>query len=53
MQNKISERKFKDFDIIGSYIPRRIRYLDCHKIHIHNAMISTEKNDDFTKGEKL
>lgn len=42
MKNKITERKCKDCDVIISYIPRRIRCLDCHKKYIDNAMISTK-----------
>ena len=51
MKNKITERKCKDCDTIISYIPRKIRCLNCHQKNIDNAMIST-KNDDFTKGEQ-
>ena len=35
-----------------TYIPRRIRCLDCYNIYIDNAMISTKKVDDFTKTKK-
>ena len=52
MKNKITERKCKDCDTIISYVPRKIRCLDCHQKNIDNAMISTKKNDDFTKGKQ-
>ena len=51
MKNKITERKCKDCDVVISYIPRRIRCLDCHKKYIDNAMISTktERNSSEAK----
>ena len=51
MKNKITERKCKDCDVVISYIPRRIRCLDCHKKYIDNAMVSTktERNSSEAK----
>ena len=48
----ITERKCKDCDTIISYIPRQIRCLDCHQKYLDNAMFSTKKDDDFTKGKQ-
>ena len=52
MKNKITERKCKECETIISYIPRKIRCLDCHQKHINNAMFSTKKDDNFTKGKQ-
>ena len=40
MKSKNTDRKCKYCDIIISYIPRKIRCLDCHKKFLDNAMIS-------------
>ena len=53
MKNKITERKCKDCDIIISYIPRKIKCLNCHQKNIDNAMISTKNDDELTKEQKL
>jgi hypothetical protein len=53
MKNKITERKCKECETIISYVPRKIRCLDCHQKHINNAMFSTKKDDDITKEQKL
>ena len=44
MKNKITERKCKDCDTIISYIPRKIRCLECHQKYIDNTMFSTKNS---------
>ena len=51
MKVKNTERKCKDCDTIISYIPRKVRCTNCYQKYLDNAMISTKKNDDFTKRE--
>ena len=48
MKTKITNRKCKDCYIIISYIPRRIRCLDCHHKNFNNAIISQKKNTTHT-----
>ena len=52
MKNKITERTCKDCDTVISYIPRKVRCANFHQKYIDNAMITSKKDDDFTKGKR-
>ena len=55
MKNKITGKKnlCRDCSIIMSNIPQKIRCSNCHQKYIDNAMISTQKHNDFTKGNNM
>ena len=43
---KKTERKCQECETTVSYIPRKIRCLDCHQKHFNNAMFSIKKDDN-------
>ena len=55
MINKITERKCKYCDTIISYIPRKVRCLDCHEKFLDNAMITSKntKKSELSKQDEL